>query len=130
MAGADGLNFKLENNEKKRLSLEIMDEVVKKLKSSTTNEANEEMSGPRFPTELWLMIFGYLDWKTLQKKATLVCNSWLEMIRKCPKLSGEVRLRSDKIEKEDIVAILSRWEQLKVLHAINGFNFHFKVQYS
>ena len=117
-------------DERKKRNLEKMDEVVKKSKSSKSNDANEEMSGPQFPPELWLMIFGYLDWKTLQKKATLVCNSWLEMIRKCPKLSGEVSLRSDKIKKKDIVAILSRWEHLKVLHAINGFNFDFKVQYS
>ena len=111
MAGADGLNFKLKNNEKKRRSLEIMDEVVKKSKSSKSNEANEEKNGPRFPPELWLMIFGYLDWKTLQKKATLVCNSWLEMIRKCPKLSGEVSLRSDKIKEEDLVALVVDWEK-------------------
>ena len=117
-------------DEKKRRNLEKMDGVLKKSKSSKSNDANEEIFGPQLPTELWLMIFGHLDWKTLQKKATLVCNSWLEMIRKCPKLSGEVSLRSDKIKKKDLIAILSRWEQLKVLHAINGFNFDFKVQHS
>ena len=117
-------------DERKKRNLEKMDGAVKKSKPSKSNDANEEIFGPQLPTELWLMIFGYLDWKTLQKKATLVCNSWLEMIRKCPKLSGEVSLRSDKIKKKDLVAILSRWEQLKVLHAINGFNFDFKVQNS
>ena len=117
-------------DEKKKRNLEKMDGVLKKSKSSKSNDANEEIFGPQLPTELWLMIFGHLDWKTLQKKATLVCNSWLEMIRKCPKLSEEVSLRSDKIKKKDLIAILSRWEQLKVLHAINGFNFDFKVQYS
>ena len=84
------------------------------------------MSGPPFPPEVWLRIFGFLDWKSLQEKAVLVCNSWLEMIRGSPKLSGELSLRSDQIIKDDLIAILSRWMELKVLNAVNGDNFDFE----
>ena len=84
------------------------------------------MSGPPFPIEVWLTIFGFLDWKNLQEKAVLVCNSWLEMIRGSPKLSGEMTLRDDKIKKDDLIAILSHWKELKVLRAVNGDDFDFK----
>ena len=88
----------------------------------------------QFPAEkskLWLMIFRYLDWKNLQEKATLVCKSWLKMIRECPKLSGELSLKSDGITKtkqgkKELIAILDRWKELKVLHAVNGNDFDFK----
>ena len=103
-----------------------MNAVAKKSKSSKPEEAGEEMSGPQFPTEVWLTIFGFLDWKNLQEKAVLVCNSWLEMIRGSPKLSGELSLRSDKIKKDDLIAILTRWKELKVLRAIQGDDFDFK----
>ena len=84
------------------------------------------MAGPQFPTEVWLTIFGFLDWENLQEKAVLVCNSWLEMIRGSSKLSGEMGLKSDKIKKEDLIAILIRWKELKVLRAIQGNDFDFK----
>ena len=47
------------------------------------------------------------------------------MIRDCPKLSGKLSLRSDSIKKEDLIAILTRWKELKVLRAVNGNNFDF-----
>ena len=77
------------------------------------------------------MIFRYLDWKNLQEKATLVCKSWLKMIRESPKLSGELSLKSDGITKtkqgkKELIAILDRWKELKVLHAVNGNDFDFK----
>ena len=102
-----------------------MNAVAKKSKSSQPKEAGEEMSGPQFSTEVWLTIFGFLDWENLQEKAVLVCNSWLEMIRGSPKLSGEMALKSDKIKKEDLIAILTRWKELKVLH-IQGNDFDLK----
>ena len=87
----------------------------------------------QFPEKstLWLMIFRYLDWKNLQEKATLVCKSWLKMIRESPKLSGELSLKSDGITKtkqgkKELIAILDRWKELKVLHAVNGNDFDFK----
>ena len=97
-----------------------MNAVAKKSKSSKPKEAGEEMSGPPFPTEVWLTIFGFLDWENLQEKSVLVCKSWLEMIRGSPKLSGELSLRSDMIKKDDLIGILSRWKELKVLRAVNG----------
>ena len=103
-----------------------MNAVAKKSKSSKPKKAGEEMSGPQFPTEVWLTIFGFLDWENLQEKAVLVCNSWLEIIRGSPKLSGEMALKSDKIKKEDLIAILTRWKELKVLRAIQGDDFDFK----
>ena len=103
-----------------------MNVVAKKSKSSKPKDAGEEMSGPQFPTEVWLTIFGFLDWENLQEKAVLVCNSWLEMIRGSPKLSGEMALKSDKIKKDDLIAILTRWKELKVLRAIQGNDFDFK----
>ena len=103
-----------------------MNAVAKKSKSSQPKEAGEEMSGPQFPTEVWLTIFGFLDWENLQEKAVLVCNSWLEMIRGSPKLSGELSLRSDEIKKDDLIAILTRWKELSVLRAVNGNDFDFK----
>ena len=103
-----------------------MNVVAKKSKSSKPKEAGEEMSGPQFPTEVWLTIFGFLDWENLQEKAVLVSNSWLEMIRGSPELSGEMALKSDKIKKEDLIAILTRWKELKVLRAIQGDDFDFK----
>ena len=103
-----------------------MNAVAKKSKSSQPKEAGEEMSGPQFSTEVWLTIFGFLDWENLQEKAVLVCNSWLEMIRGSPKLSGEMALKSDKIKKDDLIAILTRWKELKVLRAIQGNDFDFK----
>ena len=104
-----------------------MNAVAKKSKSSKPKKAGEEMSGPQFPTEVWLTIFGFLDWENLQEKAVLVSNSWLEMIRGSPELSGEMALKSDKIKKEDLIAILTRWKELKVLRAsIQGDDFDFK----
>ena len=44
------------------------------------------------PTEVWLKIFGYLDFDTVQKEATLVCREWLAIIRNS--LSGHMVLRT------------------------------------
>jgi hypothetical protein len=107
------------------------DEKKDYMTSRVPKRKNDDLS--QFPekSKLWLKIFGHLDWKNLQEKATLVCKSWLKMIRECPKLSGELSLKSDNITKtkqgkEDLIAILSRWKELKVLHAVNGNDFDFK----
>ena len=55
------------------------------------------------------------------------------MIRESPKLSGELSLKSDGITKtkqgkKELIAILDRWKALKVLHAVNGNDFDFKVE--
>ena len=46
------------------------------------------------PTEVWLKIFGYLDFDTVQKEATLVCREWFSMIRNNNILSGHMVLRT------------------------------------
>ena len=105
-----------------------MNVVAKKSKSSKPKDAGEEMSGPQFPTEVWLTIFGFLDWENLQEKAVLVCNSWLEMIRGSPKLSGEMALKGNGFKKEDLIAILTRWKELKILH-IQDNDFDLKPEF-
>ena len=42
--------------------------------------------------EIWGNIFGYLDFMTVQKTATVVCKEWQEVIRSDPKLSGHLVL--------------------------------------
>jgi len=81
---------------------------------------------PFFPTEVWIKIWDFIDFHTLQKKCTIVSKSWFEVIRNTPTLSGEMELKKT-IEKEDgtletlnadgIDSILSHWPMLKVLYA-------------
>ena len=78
---------------------------------------------PFFPTEVWIKIWDFIDFHTLQKKCTIVSKSWFEVIRNTPTLSGEMELKKT-IEKEDgtletlnadgIDSILSHWPMLKV----------------
>ena len=42
--------------------------------------------------EIWGNIFGYLDFKTVQKTAIVVCKEWQEIIRSDSKLSGHLVL--------------------------------------
>ena len=78
------------------------------------------------PIEIWSKIFGLLDFRT-QNCATLVCNSWLEMIRNEFKLSGELALNSiDKMEATEINSIISKWKKLKILRAL--CNWHPQAQ--
>ena len=78
---------------------------------------------PFFPIEVWIKIWDFIDFHTLQKKCTIVSKSWFEVIRNTPTLSGEMELKKT-IEKEDgtletlnadgIDSILSHWPMLKV----------------
>jgi len=84
------------------------------------------MELPFFPIEVWIKIWDFIDFHTLQKKCTIVSKSWFEVIRNTPTLSGEMELKKT-IEKEDgtletldadgIDSILSHWPMLKVLYA-------------
>jgi len=81
---------------------------------------------PFFPIEVWIKIWDFIDFHTLQKKCTIVSKSWFEVIRNTPTLSGEMELKKT-IEKEDgtletlnadgIDSILSHWPMLMVLYA-------------
>ena len=72
------------------------------------------------PEEIWIMIWKYLDFKTLQKVCTQVSKSWLEMIRSS-KLSWEIKLRYTRnhledFEVTDFNAMLLHWKELRVIH--------------
>ena len=72
------------------------------------------------PEEIWIMIWKYLDFKTLQKVCTQVSKSWLEMIRSS-KLSWEIKLRYTRncledLEVTDFNAMLLHWKDLRVIH--------------
>ena len=74
------------------------------------------------PFEIWSKIFGRLDFK-MRNRTTLVCKSWLEMIRNDFKFSGELAMNSiDKMEAMEINSILSKWNELKVLRALNNWH--------
>ena len=56
------------------------------------NQSEPAMMSSQFPVKVWAIIFSYLDFRTLQKKTTLVCKHWHEMIRNDPTLSGHLAL--------------------------------------
>ena len=56
------------------------------------NQSKPSMMSAQFPVEVWATVFSYLDFQTLQKKTTLVCKHWHEMIRSDPTLSGHLAL--------------------------------------
>ena len=82
-----------------------------------------------FPEEVWIIIWSYLDFKTIQKTCTQVSKSWLEMIRSS-KLSWEMRLQHrftffklDLLEVEDFKDILDRWKNLRAIHFKSELDF-------
>ena len=46
------------------------------------------------PREMWIEIWSFLDFKTLQKTCTLVSKTWFEEIRNSTRLSGEMTLKT------------------------------------
>ena len=68
------------------------------------------------PTEVWVHIWSFLDFNTLQEICTLVSKKWLHEIRYSTRLSGEMILRLSNQDVKDINNVLSRWPKLKVLH--------------
>ena len=95
----------------------------------TSISSSTETKEVIFPEEIWIIIWSYLDFKTLQKTCTQVSKSWLEMIRSS-KLSWEMRLQHrftffklDLLEVEDFNAILDHWKNLRVIHFSNEPEF-------
>ena len=43
---------------------------------------------------MWIEIWSFLDFKTLQKTCTLVSKTWFEEIRNSTRLSGEMTLKT------------------------------------
>ena len=77
------------------------------------------------PEEVWILIWSFLDFETVQKICTRVSNSWMEMIRKS-KLSWEMKLRQspyEMLEVEDFNSILCHWENLRELHFSSETDF-------
>ena len=75
-----------------------------------------ESSEINLPTEVWTRIWSFLDFKKLQRVCTLVSKEWFFKIRNSVRLSGEMTLRIDNRNVEDINDALSLWPKLKVLH--------------
>ena len=53
---------------------------------------------PILPREMWLYVWGFLDFNTLQRSCTRVSKQWLKEIRNSARLSGVMGL---KIIKQD-----------------------------
>ena len=99
----------------------------------------------KIPLEIWSKIFGYLDFETVQKTATLVCKQWFDMIRNDSVLSGELVLNSirqiprrigasrcqmiqnfrtsiEGMKTSEINDVLSKWKHLKILRILNNWH--------
>ena len=78
------------------------------------------------PEEVWIVIWSYLDFDTVQKICTRVSNSWLEMIRRS-KMSWEMKLRHSyrdkKLEIKDFNSLLFHWKNLRELYFSSGSDF-------
>ena len=65
---------------------------------------------------MWINIWSYVDFKTLQKSCVLVSKVWLKDVRESVQLSGKLCLKNDNLDEEFVKTILSQWKMLKVLH--------------
>ena len=95
----------------------LSEKISKYVISSESSEIN-------LPTEVWTHIWSFLDFKKLQKVCTLVSKEWLFKIRNSVRLSGEMTLRIDYRNVEDINDALSLWPKLKVLHLSDCICFY------
>ena len=75
-----------------------------------------ESSGINLPTEVWIHIWSFLDFEKCQEICTRVSKEWLYKIRNSTRLSGEMILKLNEQNVEDINDALSRWPKLKVLY--------------
>ena len=91
------------------------------------------------PIEVWIQIWSFLDFDTLQKKCTRVSKKWFNEIRDSPSLSAEMKLkttlnentaswgRSEKMMKvKDFNAVLDHWQKLKTLHVSRQMDIYRK----
>ena len=67
------------------------------------------------PKEIWVKIWGQVDFKSRQKLCTLVCKDWFEGIRGSTSLSGQMALNNEQKSLEDINLVLSHWEKLRIV---------------
>ena len=47
------------------------------------------------PKEMWIHIWSFIDFDTLQKICTVVCKSWLDEIRDSVQLSSELKFDNE-----------------------------------
>ena len=94
--------------------------------NSQTSNSKTEL--PLLPTEVWIKIWSFLDFNTLQKVCTRVSTKWFWDIRNSALLSGEMKLKRTIYNKkgkiknlsdEDFNTLLSHWLKLKTLY-LNG----------
>ena len=95
---------------------------VAKIKMSLSKPGRKKQSlGPRkltfiLPREVWIYIWGFLDFETLQKECTLVSKTWFNEIRDSTNLSGKMTLkRSWNLDMRNLNKILAHWKKLKEL---------------
>ena len=89
-----------------------------------SSSSSTEIAEVIFPEEIWIIIWSYLDFNTVQKTCTCVSKSWFEMIRSS-KLSWEMKigLHTDMLEVKDFNAILFQWYDLRELHFSSELDF-------
>ena len=83
---------------------------------SALSKQDPESTKIRLPTEIWIHIWSFLDFNTLQKICILVSKEWFCKVRNSERLSDEIILRLENRSAKDINNILSLWPKLKVLH--------------
>ena len=67
------------------------------------------------PKEMWIHIWSFIDFDTLQKICTEVCKSWLDEIRGSAQLSSKLQIDNEGLNAEEINEVLFHWPRLKVL---------------
>ena len=82
---------------------------------SAPSKQNPESTKIRLPTEIWIHIWSFLDFFTLQEICIFVSKEWFWKIRNSERLSGEMILRLEDRNAKDINHVLSLWPKLKVL---------------
>ena len=95
-------------------------------KPSVSSHSYTKIEEIIFPEEVWIEIWSYLNFKTLQKTCTRVSKYWMKMIRSS-KLSWEMKLRyrsyPHMLDVKDFNAILFQWHELRELHFSSEHDF-------
>ena len=76
--------------------------LVSKLFSKYFDSSEPHERVINLPIEVWFHIWSFLDFNTRQKKCTRVSKEWLHQIRNSTRLSGEMILRLENRNLEDI----------------------------
>ena len=64
---------------------------------------------------MWIHIWSFIEFDTLQKICTEVCKSWLDEIRESAQLSSELQIDNEGLNAEEINEVLFHWPRIKVL---------------